>query len=1147
MKTNHLLLGLLMFCLGGSEVFGLDPSRQLQRYQLDHWGVEHGLPHNSVNALLQSHEGFLWIGTLRGLARFDGVRFRPIESFTTRVSRVRNVLALTESRDGSIWVATDGAGVIRYYKDSLQLFDRQHGFPSNTVECLASDEAGRVYAGTPENGIVVISPPYSPSAIEEISGAGVEHSYIRDIHIDRQGAVWAGLDHGGLVSISVEHGVVSARHEGLGDDTVYGIAAGEGDTLLLSTAKGIVAYADHRPTTLFPPPASEEDFYTTVCHDKNGNTWAGSYFSGLVRRRNGDSPGSVAHMNSHDGLAGNYIGCLLEDREGNLWIGTEDGLDRLSDAAVQTIGKREGVSDESAISLVEDRFGDVWVGTAGRGVFRIKGGRAVQQLDSRQGLGGGSVKSLSLNTNGDVLIGVEGRGVFVRKDGGVSLSHPIPRGFALSAVMQAKDGSVWLGTSKGVKHLTERTPAWVASALDIPCGSVRVMVEDRRRIVWVGTESGLLKISADEVIRFGTANGLPDDYITALHEDSVGCMWVGTSSGVARFRNGGIEVFGPEKGLIDGLVTSILEDTLGFVWMGCPSGVMRVARVDFDRVAAGTLTRLRVLVYGMSDGMKSSECSQEGCASAIRRSNGELWITTTRGIAVIDPARLHNKGRSYPVIIEDVITGQGRKYERAQADLPAGDNNFTVNFSLPLFRFARRPEYRYRLEGFEPEWVNAGTRQSAFYTNVPPGSYVFQVMSVGSDSVSTSLATLPIAIAPRFYQRPVFAVALVCVALAGFAGSHVFRSRRAAEQRRRLESLVEERTASLKTEIVERTRLEGALRETETRQNAVIQLMPVVLYGADSTGSADAVWMSDNTTRVTGFSPDHFLKEKNFWSARIHPEDRGAVTAHLAVLQTGRCSETEYRWKCADDTYHWFFDHVVSVHRKPDGGIEHFGILVDVTQRRNSEEEIKTSLREKEALLKEVHHRTKNNLAIITSLLSLQSANVTDTGVREVLRDAENRVRSMASIHELLYRSASLAAIDFGTYIRDLVSRLLMTYSLPAVTYEVDIRGIYLDVGAAIPCALIVNELVTNSLKYAFAGGRKGKVQVSMHEGAGGEYHLVVADDGVGMAQPAGPGSSSTLGLKLVHILASQLGGAAVFSSQNGVKCSVTFAREEST
>jgi two-component sensor histidine kinase/ligand-binding sensor domain-containing protein len=1140
MNFHRRVPGVVLCLLAGIEAFGLDPSRQLQRYQLDHWSVKHGLPHNSVSALLQSHEGFLWIGTLRGLTRFDGVRFRPIESFTTRVTRLRNVLALAESKDGSIWIATDGAGLIRYHKDSLQLFDRDHGFPSNTVMCLAADESGRVYAGTPDHGVVVISPPYTASAIEEISGPAGKKRYIRDIRIDRRGTIWAGLDHGGLSSIRVQQGNVSMQHEGLESETVFGIAAAGGDTLLLSTTKGIVAYADKKAVIIVPPPAADQDFYTTVCLDVDGNIWAGSYLSGLVCGKLGGPFKSTARMNSQGGLAGNYIGCLLEDREGSLWIGTEDGLDRLSDAAVQTIGKREGISDESAISLAEDRNGDIWVGTAARGVFRIREGRAIQQLDSRQGLVGGSMRSLSLNEQGGLLIGAETRGVFVHNGGRITLRHPIPPAPALSTVMQAKDGSVWLGTTDGVKHIIQRAAAHDSSA-DISSGHVRVMLEDRRRNVWVGTESGLLKIASNTVTRYGTTNGLPDDYITALHEDGAGCVWAGTSSGVARFKGEVIEVFDPGKGLIDGLITCILEDSLGYVWMGCPTGVMRIALADFDGVAAGTLARLRVLVYGMSDGMRSSECSQEGFPSALRRSNGELWITTTRGIAVIDPAHLHRELSAYPVIIEDVITGQGRRYEREQADLPAGDNNLTINFSLPLFRSARRPEYRYRLEGFEKEWVGAGTRQSAFYTNVPPGSYIFQVMSVGSDSASTSLASLPITIAPRFYQRPAFVLALVCVALVGFAGSHVLRGRRAAAQRRRLETLVEERTASLRSEIVERTRLEDTLRETERRQNAVIQLMPVVLYGADSTGSVDAVWMSDNSKRVTGFPADRFLKEKNFWSARIHPDDRDAVTAHLAVLQSGRCSETEYRWKCADDTYHWFFDHVVSVQRRPDGGIEHFGILVDVTQRRNSEEEIRASLREKEALLKEVHHRTKNNLAIITSLLSLQSANVADSGIREVLRDAENRVRSMAAIHELLYQSSSLAAIDFGTYIKDLVARLLRTYALPAVTFEVNIHGIFLDVGAAIPCALIVNELVTNACKYAFAGGRKGKIHISMVKGTNDEHLLTVIDDGVGLPQSVDPATTSTLGLKLVHLLAAQLGGTAVLSSANGVTCEVTF------
>jgi two-component sensor histidine kinase/ligand-binding sensor domain-containing protein len=1007
----------LLLLLFAAPAFGIGPMLSPQQYQIDHWSVKHGLPHNSVNALLQTREGFIWIGTMRGVAMFDGIRMRPIESFARRVSHLRNVLALAEGTDGSLWIGTDGAGVVRYFKDSLYVYDIPHGFPSNTVQSLAVDRTGRVYAGTSAHGLEVLTPPYLPTTTTMVSE--LEGRDVRDVSVDASGRVWIAAIGGGLSSLKEEQGAISVRNEGMREQLVYAVIANKGDTVIASTAKGVFAYAHGRDWLLVPAMPQAQDFYVSLCLDRDRNVWAGSYLFGLVRQKIGDPPSREYCYTTQDGLAGNYIGCLLEDREGSIWIGTEDGLDRLTKATVQTIGLQQGLLHESVTGMAEDSSGNMWAATEEGGIFKVKDGRASLAVDSRIGLPDGLNRSLCFTRGGSLLIASETRGLFSFKGNEVKRLVEAASGLYPAAVLQASDGSIWLGTARAVKHLSESGEVLDDSASRLQVKRVRVLLEDRKRNIWVGTESGLFRFQNGHIRKFTTAEGLPEDFIGALLEDGTGSIWVGTSSGLARYVNDSFEVFQPEDGLFDGLITCILDDSLGYIWLGSPVGIMRIQRDDFDRVAKGQLHRLRVQLFSAFDGMKSSECSMVGFPAGVRRRNGELWIATTRGIAIINPRELHLASASYPVIIEDAVSGQQRRFVGEEVNLPAGDNNLTVNFSHPVFRTARQSEFQYQLEGFEKEWNIAGMRQSAIYTNLPPGSYVFKVMAVGVDTASPAISILPITVAPHFYQHRLFIFSVLFCLLLALVGAHLLRTAGMKRQQQVLAGLVNERTSSLREEIAERIKAEEALRE--------------------------------------------------------------------------------------------------------------------------SKEEIRSSLREKEALLKEVHHRVKNNLTIVTSLLSLQGANSPDNRVQDVLRDAENRVRSMAAIHEMLYQSNNLAAIDFRPYIEGLVSRLMNAFGLPCVAGDVDVQNVFLEVGKAIPCALIVNELVTNSLKHAFPQGRKGRIFVSLEQTGGGDYRLVVADDGVGAMHTPDPETATTLGLSLVGILSSQLGGTIAMSFKGGTTCTVTF------
>jgi PAS domain S-box-containing protein len=1133
---------LVLLCLQAPAVFCSDPRRPLHELRLDHWGVDRGLPHNSIGALLQTRDGFLWIGTLRGLTRFDGTSFRTVESLTALVPRVRNITSLAEGPDGSIWIGTEGAGLLRYRQDSLQVFDRTQGLPENTVRSLTVDGQGRIWAGTASSGVLRIAPPFGRSDVRlYASRDGLPDGTINDVTAAPDGSIWVAAA-GGAHFID-ENGVhtVSLPAE-LSEATCFTIRAGRRDTMILSTSTGMFAYARGAVSQLLAPTGSSADYFTAICTDKDNNIWAGSYMSGLFRLSPGPPERSVSSLTRSEGLAGNYVSCLLEDREGNIWIGTEDGLDRLCEGPVTTISDREGLTHESVVSLAEDPAGDVWVGTDGGGIFRVRDRHVIGQFASPHGLEDGNVSALAVDRRGGLVIGTEYSGLFTYRGDRIRPLLPRIRRGTVTAIVPARDGSFWIGTVQGIEHRSADGGAPSDTIDVLPRATVNTLLEDRSGGLWAGLQDGIAHIRDRQVTMYSQPQGLTAEYVTTLYEDSAGTLWAGTSGGIARFRNNRWEAFSTDKGLPDELVTCILEDGLGYLWIGSARGIIRIVRSSFDSVAAGRATSLRTLIFNVSDGMKSAECSEGGQASGLRRHNGELWFSTTRGVAIVDPLHLQLRQTIPPVLCEEIVSDPGKRYRRGPVDLSPEENNFTIAYTVPTFIAPERVRFRYRLEGFDPAWIEAGPRRVAYYTNIPPGSYVFQVEAHrADDEAGASRTSIGITIAPHFYQRDRFLIILATAIGLFTAGALVVRDRREKAQRKALAGMVENRTRALREEILERRRAETALRESEERQNAILRLMPVVLYGAKTPSEIDATWMSENIERVTGFAVERFTGEPHFWMSRIQPEDLALAHNQLRSLQQGIMTDAEYRWLCADGSYRWFLDHVVSVRPAGEGQYEYFGVWFDITERREAEERLKKSLGEKEALLKEVHHRVKNNLAIITSLLNMQSATVKEESMVALLREAENRVRSMAAIHEQLYQSDDLGAIDFRAYVDRLTGRLLRTFSLPGVSYVLDISDIYLEIANAIPCGLLVNELVTNALKYAFPDQRHGIIHISAAEAPGDMFQLTVRDNGAGIPAAVITEHTSTLGLKLVVLLAQQLGGTAEIRADGGTVCTITF------
>ncbi|MGA9117910.1 MAG: two-component regulator propeller domain-containing protein [Bacteroidota bacterium] len=1129
LPTRSLVAALFLLLCFGERASALDPFRSLLHYRLDTWTTEQGLPHNSINSIIQTDDGFLWIATLRGVVRFDGIQFQSIHVPPSVAEHCRNYVALLQSPDGSVWIATEGGGLLRVALDSVQVFDPAHGFADDYVTCLALDSTGGLWVGTSSSGIYEAAPPYDlQNARRFTTETGLPSNEIRDICAGESNDAWATTWTGALMRLSTTLEPQVSVVQNLPAKKGYYLMRRPDGMVSVSTKDGLYTYHHGQFTLAIPSAVPGSDFFVSMTQDRDGNTWAGSYLSGLFRLTPPLAGGSVSVVSKKMGLAGNYVSALCEDTEGSIWVGTEVGLNRLSDGSVVTLSDVDGFTDESANALTQTPDGTLWAGTDGGGLVRIQHGKVTGKYGIRDGIRDPFVSTVAVDNRGRLLLSTEDSCLYLFTEGkGASLLVKTPS--KVNALLNGKDGSYWCASSTGIDRLSPTTFRVIPPSYhrDGTPGTCLLATTDGD--IWAGTRDGLVVFRDTAITVFHREDGLPSDYITCLAQDSEGAVWVGTSEGIARRTGNRFETFGSRQGITEQYVTCLIEDARGFFWLGTLSGIYRIAHSDFDSVASGSWLGVRTMAFGESDGMKSNECMEGGNVGLQDRLTGAIWISTTRGIATIDPAHLRTHPILSPLWIEGVTVSPSKMYLHKPFELSAGENNFTIQYTLPAFLIQNRLRFQYRLEEFDQDWVDAGTRRFATYTNVPPGTYSFVVRAHSEvpGSAPVVRASIELSIAPRFYERKVFYLGIGILFIAGLATSHFVRVRRAEERERTLARMVDVRTQ--------------ALRESESHRQAILQVMPLILYTARTPDEFGANWITENTWEVTGFPPERFLQEQNFWVSRIHPEDLTRVQTYLELVRSGKAGDIEYRWRCADGSYHWFLDHTVRLQEGKDGKVEYSGVWFDITDKIEAEEQLRVSLREKEALLREVHHRVKNNLTIITSLLNLQASTLEDPQLRDVLQEAEGRVRSMATLHEHLYKSNYFGAVDLKSYIASLVRTLSRTYRKAGVEIVTDIEGVALDIALAIPCGLIVNELVTNAMKYAFPQDRVGRVAVSLKHPSPQKYILEVCDNGIGFTVPSDLENTPTLGLKLVAILGRQLDGKLSMVSGPGTSCILEF------
>lgn len=784
----------------------LDPHKAITQYVQTVWNNESGLPENSVHAIAQTPDGYLWMGTEEGLIRFDGVRFVTYTYHNSPGLASDYILALAASRDGSLWIGTD-SGLSHYVpgaspgqQGTFITLTTKDGLSGNGVVMLAEDREGALWAGTTK-GLNRIA----NGRVEDWSrGRGIRQGQVNAIAVDSGGMLWVGTP-SGPVRLAGGRFVAFTMRDRPPDDITAIAAAPDGSVWLGTLNHGIERIRGRQILT--PPVHLPWREINALLVDRDGALWIVFNRHGIGRLYGDRLDVYGAAQGLPSDLCSN---ALFEDREGNVWVGTGDaGVAQLRDGSFTVYGKREGLSNNYVGQVAQGPDGSMYFGMDIFGVNRLYPDGHVEVLDHRRGLPNETVYSLLVARDDSLWIGYQ-RGTLAHLDHGrVTIWHaPEDMGASLYSLFQDRDGRIWVGFDPtglayfegGVFHHVTTT------------GRVECIAQSRDGALWLAADGeGVLRYLHGAITRYTTADGLPNEHPVYVYPDQDGSIWVGLASGnMSRIENGRITTWTPAQGIPDTAIGSILEDNLGNFWMGGNDGISRVKKEELIRTAGKAGGRVHARVFEQAAGLRISETVFGSMPAAWKARDGRLWFATIGGAAVVDPVHVPAAPIPPPVVIERVAANSKPVTMSDGIRLGPSPMNLEVSFTATTFVAPQMVHFRYRLFGLDQDWVSADAR-SARYTNVPAGNYRFEVQARNADGVWGDTGA-----GFRFVLRPPLRetklaytlYALFAVLLAW--GVLAFRTSSLVRRQQELAQLVAERTAQLETE---KTALEAARRE----------------------------------------------------------------------------------------------------------------------------------------------------------------------------------------------------------------------------------------------------------------------------------------------------------------------------------------------
>jgi PAS domain S-box-containing protein len=992
----------------------LNPSIDVSQYAHTAWKIRDGFAKGSILSIAQTPDGYLWLGTAFGLYRFDGVRNVLWQPPPDQQLPSTTISTLVAARDGALWIGT-WSGLASWKNGRLTQYAELAGLH---IFALVEDDEGSIWAGTSgpsdgklceiRNGVVRCHPEMG----------GVSRGVL-GLHEDGKGNLWVELERGvwrwtpGPPQFYVVPGLLNGRRQRMAD--------GVDGALLIATTGAVMRLADGKAEAVYRFPAARRGFRRLeMLRDRDGGLWVCPAGRGIVHIYQGRTD----VFSESDGLSGDDIYDLFEDREGNIWVATINGLDRFHGLPVVTYSKKQGLSDIPWGGVLAARDGSVWFATLD-GLDHLSHGQVAVYRQHRTARGQEVVGS-----------GLPDEGI--------------------GSLFQDSRGRIWVSTLAGIGYLENDRFIRMAA----PAGLVSSLTEDPSENMWIANrEHGLLRLSQDNVFppipwatfgrmdpavvlatdpldgglwlgfsrggvvwfrdghvqsSYSAADGLGEGRVNQIRFDGQGALWIATEGGLTRLKGGHIATLTSESGLPCDAVQWTMEDDAQSVWLMMPCGLVRVARSELDRWASAADNApgaIRTTVFDNSDGLRTLAVVGDYTPRVAKSSDGRLWFSVPDGISFIDPHHLPFNTLPPPVYVEKVVADRKEYEENLSGGTPSNPRlpplvrELEIDYTALSLVAPEKVLFRYKLEGWDREWKDAGTRRQAFYSNLPPRNYTFRVMACNNSGLWNEAGTsLDFSIAPAYYQTHWFRLSCVAVFIVVLWALYRWRVHRLTSQEKRLRDVVE--------------------------------TIPAMTFTALSDGSC--TFVNKRWTEYTGLSVEQ--SSGTGWQSAVHAEDLARYNEKWRIsVSTGQLFEDEARFRCvAGGGYRSFLVRGVPLRDQHANVVKWYGTLTDIEDRKRAEQE-RERLRQLEAEL--AHINRVSTLGEMAASL----AHEIKQPIAAAITSANSCVEWLAHEPPNLDRARAAAArIDkYGNRAAEIIDRIRSFYKKSPPQRElVDVNGI---------------------------------------------------------------------------------------------------------